>query len=269
MTTHVTEVKQEEIKARLAEIERAEGVRILYACESGSRAWGFPSADSDYDVRFIYTHPTEWYLTLENLRDVIERPLDGDLDLSGWDIRKALNLFRRSNPPLLEWLQSPIVYRHVPGFAEQLQALMGTYYAPCSCMHHYLHMARGNFREFLKGERVRTKKYFYVLRPVLACLWLEQGRGPVPTEFQTLVDTLVPSGPLRDAINELLANKREGRELDDGPRIPVFHEFLETQLARLEQSTQQMPAPDAKDVDKLDTFFRSVIGYVVPNACLR
>ena len=146
---------------------------------------------------------------------------------------------------------------------------MGTYYAPCSCMHHYLHMARGNFREFLKGERVRTKKYFYVLRPVLACLWLEQGRGPVPTEFQTLVDTLVPAGQLREAINELLANKREGRELDDGPRIPVFHEFLETQLVRLEQSARQMPAPDAKDVDKLDAFFRSVIGYVAQNDCLR
>ena len=262
MTTLVTEAKQEEIKAQLAEIERVEGVRILYACESGSRAWGFPSADSDYDVRFIYAHPTEWYLTLENRRDVIERPLDGDLDISGWDVRKALNLFRRSNPPLLEWLQSPIVYKRVPGFAEKLRALMGTYYAPCSCMHHYLHMARGNFREFLKGERVRTKKYFYVLRPVLACLWLEQGRGPVPTEFQTLVDTLVPAGQLRDAINELLTNKREGRELDDGPRIPVFHEFLETQLARLEQSAQQMPAPDAKDVDKLDAFFRYVIGYV-------
>lgn len=106
-------------------------------------------------VRFMVsgaiTAATEWYLTLENRRDVIERPLDGDLDISGWDIRKALNLFRRSNPPLLEWLQSPIVYGHVPGFAERLQALMGTYYAPCSCMHHYLHMARGNFREYLKG----------------------------------------------------------------------------------------------------------------------
>jgi hypothetical protein len=127
-------------------------------------------------------------------------------------------------------------------------------------------MARGNFREFLKGERVRTKKYFYVLRPVLACLWLELGRGPVPTEFQTLVDTLVPAGPLREAINELLANKREGRELDDGPPIAVFHEFLETQLALLEQSVQKKTAPDAKDVDRLDTFFRSVIGYVEPNA---
>jgi len=261
MTAFVTDAKQGEIKTRLDEIERAEGVRILYACESGSRAWGFPSADSDYDVRFIYAHPTEWYLTLENRRDVIERPLEGDLDIGGWDIRKALNLLRRSNPPLLEWLQSPIVYRQVPCFAGSIKDLMDTYCAPRSCMHHYLHMARGNFREFLKGERVRTKKYFYVLRPVLACLWLEQERGPVPTEFQKLVGALVPVGPLRDAIDELLANKRDGRELDDGPRIPVFHEFLETQLARLEQSARQIPAAESNDISPLDTYFRAVIGY--------
>jgi len=261
VTTFVTQAKHDEIKARLAEIEQVEVVRILYACESGSRAWGFPSADSDYDVRFIYAHPPEWYLSLETRRDVIERPLDGDLDISGWDIRKALNLFRRSNPPLLEWLQSPVVYWSVPGFAERLRGLMGTYYAPCSCMHHYLQMARGNFREFLKGERVRTKKYFYVLRPVLACLWLEQGRGPVPTEFQTLVDALVPSGLLRDTINELLANKRDGCELDGAPRIPVLNDFLEAQLARFEQSIQQSTTSNLNGLDSLDTFFRSVIGY--------
>lgn len=261
MLIPVIKAKQDEIKVRLAEIGRAERVRILYACESGSRAWGFPSADSDYDVRFIYAHPAEWYLTLENRRDVIERPLEGDLDISGWDIRKALNLFRRSNPPLLEWLQSPIVYERVPDFAERMRELMPVYYSPRSCMHHYLHMARGNFREFLKGERVRTKKYFYVLRPVLACLWLEQGRGPVPTEFQKLVEAIIPPGPLQESVDELLANKREGRELDDGPRIPVFHEFLETQLARLEQSVRQISAPDDAGVERLDSFFRSVIGY--------
>ncbi|MBP7637139.1 MAG: nucleotidyltransferase domain-containing protein [Kiritimatiellae bacterium] len=261
MTTFVTQTKHDEIKAGLAEIERIEGVRILYACESGSRAWGFPSADSDYDVRFIYAHPPEWYLSLETRRDVIERPLEGDLDLSGWDIRKALNLFRRSNPPLLEWLQSPIVYWSVPGFVESLRGLMTAYYDPCSCMHHYLHMARNNFREFLKGERIRTKKYFYVLRPVFACLWLEQGRGPVPTEFQTLVDALAPEGALRDAIKELLANKRDGHELDDGPRIPVFNDFLEAQLARLEQRIQPATVSDANGLHRLDTFFRSVIGF--------
>ena len=257
----VTDTLQETIRAQLRELERTENVRILYACESGSRAWGFPSADSDYDVRFIYAHPTEWYLTLETRRDVIERPINDDLDISGWDIRKALNLFRRSNPPLLEWLQSPIVYMRAPGFVERMRELMVTHYDPRACMHHYLQMARGNYREFLKGERVRTKKYFYVLRPVLACLWLEQSRGPVPTLFQTLVDTLVPDGELRDTINGLVERKRNDREVADGPPIPVFNEFLETQLSRLTQSARQLPKADTRDVEELDAFFRATIGY--------
>jgi predicted nucleotidyltransferase len=122
-------------------------------------------------------------------------------------------------------------------------------------MHHYLHMARNNFREFLKGERIRTNKYFYVLRPVFACLWLEQGRGPVPTEFQTLVDALAPEGALRDAIKELLANKRDGHELDDGPRIPVFNDFSNATCS----ARAAHPAATVSDarVTQIDTFFRS------------
>lgn len=93
---------REEILKRLTDIEGEEDVKIFYACESGSRAWGFPSADSDYDVRFLYRHPEEWYLSvdLEEKRDVIERPINDDLDISGWDLRKALKLLRKSNPPL-------------------------------------------------------------------------------------------------------------------------------------------------------------------------
>ena len=101
---------EQAIKANLAEIEARENVRIVYACESGSRAWGFPSSDSDYDVRFIYLHPLEWYLSIVDKRDVIEDPITGQLDVNGWDLRKALQLFRKSNPPLFEWLNSPIVY---------------------------------------------------------------------------------------------------------------------------------------------------------------
>ena len=96
--------RRAEIIAGLSKVAEEEGVRVLYACESGSRAWGFPSSDSDYDVRFIYAHPVEWYLSIRNRRDVIERPVVNDIDLSGWDIKKALVLLRKSNPPLLEWL---------------------------------------------------------------------------------------------------------------------------------------------------------------------
>jgi len=134
------EIKKE-IQARLQELEQEERVRIFYACESGSRAWGFPSADSDYDVRFLYIHPQNWYLGIDVKRDVIERPSNDLIDLSGWDIRKALKLFRKSNPPLLEWLNSPIIYQQRLDIVDKIKTLMPEYYSPKSCLYHYLHMS--------------------------------------------------------------------------------------------------------------------------------
>ncbi|MBN1345209.1 MAG: nucleotidyltransferase domain-containing protein [Phycisphaerae bacterium] len=249
MNTAITQ----QIDAELDRIERQEHVRILYACESGSRAWGFASNDSDYDVRFIYLRPTEWYLTIRNPSDVIEPPIDGDLDLAGWDLPKALELFRKSNPPLLEWLQSPIVYRDHSGLAERLRALMPDYYSPISCMYHYLHMAQGNYREYLQGDQVWLKKYFYVLRPVLACLWIERGLGVAPTEFAALLDRLIDEAPLKRAIRRLLDDKTAGRELDQGPAIPEIAQFLDAQLARL--SAENQPPPATRDPAPLDRVF--------------
>jgi uncharacterized protein len=204
-------------------------------------------------VRFIYLRSTKWYLTIQNKRDVIERPIDRVLDISGWDLPKALALFRKSNPPLLEWLQSPIVYREDGTLASRLRNFMPHYYAPIACMYHYLHMAQGNHREYLQGDRVWTKKYFYVLRPVLACLWIERGLGVVPTEFSTLVDRLVDNGELRNAIDKLLNLKRRGRELDRGRRIPEISDFLDRELARL--SAENEFPPVTKDPNVLDQLF--------------
>jgi len=113
-----------EIERRLNAIESDYGVKVLLACESGSRAWGFASDDSDYDVRFIYIQPTSWYLTvdLEDRRDVIETPIEGVWDINGWELRKALKLFSKSNPPLLEWLQSTINDAGNRAFSRSLQA---------------------------------------------------------------------------------------------------------------------------------------------------
>ena len=157
---------QERIKAELAGLERAEDAMVLYACESGSRAWGFPSSDSDYDVRFLYVRRPEWYLSIdvEFRSDVIERGVQGQLDLSGWDIRKALQLFRKSNPPLLEWLNSPIVYLDRFGVVGELRSLLPEYYSPSACFYHYLHMARGNYRDYLQGEEMARTIYVRIQR---------------------------------------------------------------------------------------------------------
>ena len=246
------------ILERLNAIEQAESVRILYACESGSRAWGFASPDSDYDVRFIYVHPRDWYLSInvERRRDVIERPIEDLLDINGWDLRKALNLMYKSNPPLFEWLHSPLVYREQPGFRQAMLALTPTYYSPRGCAWHYLHMARGNQREYLRGDPVRLKKYLYVLRPLLAVRWLESGRGVVPMPFNDLVETLVPPGELRDTIDQLLAAKQGGAELAWGPQIPALSDWIVAELARLEAGPA-LESTTNPGLELLDQAFRA------------
>ena len=155
------------IKEELNKIEAAEDVRIIWSAESGSRAWGFASPDSDYDVRFIYVRNRKDYLRLNPVRDVIEWQLDEVLDISGWDIRKALQLLYKSNPTLFEWYNSPIVYRETEE-AQWLKDMLPQYFSMKKSLYHYLSMAKSNYHKYLQGEEVRLKKYFYVLRPILA-----------------------------------------------------------------------------------------------------
>lgn len=261
----MSEVRQQ-ILDELQRIEAEENVRILYACESGSRAWGFPSKDSDYDVRFLYIRPIQWYLSIFEKRDVIERPISSMLDMSGWDLKKALLLFRKSNPPLLEWLQSPIVYRERYSIAEQIRGISPLTFSPKSCTYHYLHMAKGNYREYLQGDRVKIKKYFYVLRPILACEWIEKYNTMPPIQFQRLVDDLVPEGgALKSAIMELLARKQAGDEMDDEPRINPINEFLEERIGYYERAAAGMQTAEGDQDRRLDDLFRSALQEVWGN----
>lgn len=256
----ITAAVREEVHRRLDLIEREDDVRILFACESGSRAWDFASADSDYDVRFIFVHRRDWYLSVDEGRDVIERAIVDDYDLSGWDVRKALRLFRKSNPPLFEWLGSPIVYRELTPLASRLRALAAERHSPIACAHHYLHMARGNYRDYLKGDEVRTKKYLYVLRPLLAIRWIEAGLGLVPMRFDDVVSRLVAPGPLRAAIDDLVAAKRAGSELDRGPRIVPLQEFIETELARHDSGAVAAVVGKPAGAEELNPILRAAIG---------
>ncbi|WP_040949762.1 nucleotidyltransferase domain-containing protein [Gorillibacterium massiliense] len=251
---------QKVITEQLDFLEQQEQIRILYACESGSRAWGFPSQDSDYDVRFIYIRQPDWYLSIFDKRDVIERPISEKLDISGWDLRKALNLYRKSNPPLLEWLQSPIRYAEKHGAAKQLREISPLTFSPKSCMYHYLNMARGNYRMYLQGDRVKIKKYFYVLRPVLACEWIERFNEMPPMEFDVLVDRLIPKDEeLWHIIQQLLARKKAGDELDYEPRLNPINDYLEDRLQKLEKIAAAMKSTDRKMDGHLDSLFRATL----------
>lgn len=246
----------DEIKTELSNLEKEHEIKILYAVESGSRAWGFASTDSDWDVRYLYIHKLDWYLKIDNLKDSQEKILPNDLDLSGWELKKALKLFRKSNPPLLEWLRSPIVYKEDFQTATRLRELGRKCFNPKSCMFHYLSMAKGNFKDFLQRDLVKTKKYFYVLRPVLACDWIKtQGTFP-PIEFQKLVDSQVSDLRIKKEIEELLKRKIAGDELKQEPKIDVLNSFLEEKIDFYNKFANEINPNEKPKTAQLDEVFR-------------
>ncbi|HEY9133122.1 MAG TPA: nucleotidyltransferase domain-containing protein [Dyella sp.] len=204
----------EAIQAAIDTVEHECGVRVLYAAESGSRAWGFASPDSDYDVRFVYAHPRDWYVSVFEQRDVIERMLPGDLDVSGWDLRKALRLSSKCNLAFNEWFGSPIVYRQDEAFAADIRAVNEACFQPARALYHYLSMARGTYADYLGSEQVRIKKLFYFLRPILGCRWIEQARTQPPTRFAELVAAPWVSDEERGWIAAIEARKAVAKEGD-------------------------------------------------------
>lgn len=251
---------KEQIEKELHDLEALLDIKILYAVESGSRAWGFASMNSDWDVRFVYIHRKDWYLRIDDGADNVEKILPNDIDLAGWEIRKALKLFRKSNPPLLEWLQSPLIYREDNPFAVRLRQQMEFYFNPRSCLHHYLHMAEGNYRTYLQKDVVRVKKYFYVLRPILACEWIMNRNTMPPMEFATLLETQVKDNFISREIELLLARKASGEELAEEPKIQLLNDFLELRLAFFSEFVKSVDTPVPPSTDALNQLFRQTLG---------
>ncbi|WP_338458658.1 nucleotidyltransferase domain-containing protein [Pantoea sp. Nvir] len=247
------------VRAVLAQTEAEHDVQIVFACESGSRGWGFASPDSDYDVRFLYVHKPEWYLRVESPRDVIEKPVDAELDVCGWEWRKALGLLKRANPTLIDWLDSPVIYQQDEELMADLRAMGDRFFSPERARWHYRSMAHKNFHHYLQSDEVRLKKYFYVLRPLLAVRWIEAGKGAPPMRFDRLLEGTVQAGPLLEDIAELLSAKQRAGEAQFGPRRPVLHAFIEHELTRAEVTLA--PPPHKNDDALLDALlFKTVMG---------
>jgi predicted nucleotidyltransferase len=246
------------IMAELARIETEHDVRLVFAVESGSRAWGFPSTDSDYDVRFVYAERPEAYCSVFARRDVIQRPIDGTLDISGWDLRKALRLMARSNPAFLEWLASPIRYCGDPSVVEEvLQLGRDSVFLP-SLAYHYDRWSRRIFDDVTASEGpVRLKAYCYALRAALSYAWIRRTATPPPMDLPTLMSGGEIPGATRDATDALVTLKATATEHDAMPRSPELDTFIGEILA---DRTERPPAVERPvDRARFDTLFRKIL----------
>ena len=246
------------IQTALTQLEATHNIRILYACESGSRAWGFPSPDSDYDVRFIYCHPAAWYLTLDEGPDTLNFPVDDELDLAGWELRKALRLLRGSNASVFEWLQSPVVYHEAWGFRARLAPLLPAAFNLRAGLHHYMGQLRRGVEEDLAGEDVRLKRLFYALRSALAARWIRERNALPPMAFGPLRDVL-PAG-LVGEVDDLLRRKATADEKTLVARPAALAAFLREEFQAGQAARETVPATRGAAVGAvLDELFRELL----------
>jgi predicted nucleotidyltransferase len=238
---------------KLAQIERDDGVKVLLAVESGSRAWGFHSPDSDYDVRFIYARPIDWHLHVEPGRDVLEYPISGELDISGWDLRKTLGLILGSNAVVLEWLQSPITYAQAPGFRDILTDFARQSLARKPVLWHYRRLAERQSERLINDDgSLRLKRYFYLIRPVLALRWLRlhPDLATPPMDMgQLMLGCALPDN-IQRAILDLIDRKKTLAESDDilespGATDALIAEELALCMAELEAAAAR-PRADTR-----------------------
>jgi predicted nucleotidyltransferase len=250
---------KEVVIKELQAIESEAHVRVLLAVESGSRAWGFASPDSDYDVRFIYVHQPDWYSTIFEERDVIEKMLPGDLDVSGWELRKSLRLFSKCNLALNEWIGSPVLYREVPGFRSELSALIPAFFNPLGATHHYKSMAKQALSSMTSDGRISIKKFLYATRALMACRWIERYQSQPPTEFLAMVRNLVPANE-RLQIEQLVLQKSLAVEKAE----IVIDEFrsaeIKSELDAFDRVDFAFEKPTRSTVEKLDTILRQWAG---------
>jgi len=252
-------LRKENSKKYLSDLELEKGIEILLACETGSRAWGFPSPDSDYDVRIIYKHDKDWYLNLVEEKDTIEFFRDNnEIDISGWDLRKCLRLLWKSNPPLLERIQSPIIYKVDETFLTEINSIAQKTYSRVATIHHYLSMAKKAFDEIIDSKEYKLKKFFYALRASSACFWVLEKEEIPPIEFRKLLDGLNLPTNLTTRIGELIQLKSTISEAFLHKGEAELLEFMKYCIEQANSKSKYLPASKGKMAD-LNEFFRKTL----------
>ncbi len=250
---------EEKIKKHLSDLEKEKGIKILLACETGSRAWGFPSPDSDFDVRVIYKHEKDWYLSLTEEKDTIEYFLENnDIDISGWDLRKSLRLLWKSNPPLLERIQSPVIYKADKDFLAGINSIAKKTYSRIAAIHHYLSMAKKAFEEVMNSDEYKLKKFFYALRASTACLWILEKEGIPPIELKKMLFELNLPENLKARINELIKIKSAISEKYLHKGENELTEFMKKCILRADMESKCLPSSKG-EITELNQFFRKTL----------
>jgi len=252
---------QDLIQHHLRRIAEKHGIRILYACETGSRGWGFASPDSDYDVRFFYAFPTERYLSVDEPKDTLMELFEDQgeiLDFNGWELRKTLRHLRHSNATPFEWLQSPIVYRQEGDFRNELWTLAPPYFAPRATIHHYLGICHTSIKTGIADNQINIKKYFYILRPLLAAMWAADRQTIPPMEFEPLLSQIENQTDLMAAIRQLLKEKEQAVEGQAIPLVPVIQAFIASEMTRCREVSDTLEKKQVES-DALDVFFRNIL----------
>lgn len=258
---HIAPEAYQQIMGELASIERNHDVRILFAIESGSRAWGFPSPDSDYDVRFVYARPLDWYLTIDPGRDVIELPIEGDMDINGWDAKKALGLLIKPNPVLLEWLSSPVRYLWNTEVCELLQTFSERVTHGPACLNHYLSLGSRQWNVYVDGKsQVNLKKYFYIVRPAMAIRWLRMNPNKIPPmNFSALKEGIDLNADLAATLDEMLEQKSRSKELGEAPRIALIDKFIDREFSWAREAVKTITHNRRELKTEADELFRRII----------
>ncbi len=241
----------ENIKDILSKIEQDKNIKILYACETGSRAWGFPSPDSDYDVRFIYMHEKDWYLSLSERKDTIE-VMDGDLDISGWDLKKCLQLLKKSNAPLIERFQSPVEYYAAPGLKEEFLSLIKEYYSPTAVFFHHHSLAHKVWFELKDADEYKLKSWFYLVRSLLSCNWIIKDKSVLPMDIEGLMRYITDD--IKQKINSLIDLKRTVGEKYMHRKDQDLHAWITAMFDFIENHKDNLGV-NRSDISSLNQFF--------------
>lgn len=249
---------EELVLMKIREIEEKENVRVLHVIESGSRAWGFASPDSDYDVRFIYVRDKDFYLSLRENKDFIDWELNEVLDINGWDLKKALKHFHKSNATLFEWSNSPVVYYTTDEWRQFYDSVASKYFSCKSAIYHYYGTANKNYHEYLCEKMVKYKKYFYVLRPILACKWIGEKKCPPPVLFDELFHNVLEEN-MKAAVGDLLAKKIKMSEADKAPQVDMINQYIEEKLAYYNSLVMSMDDDRNPDWNPLEEVFKKLL----------